>query len=120
MDLDPIVACPQLYRVVLENDHVRVLEYRDVPGDRAVRHHHPDSVMITLAGFERRVFAGDRQVELTLQPHEVRWLSAQEHTGENIGQTPSWAYFVELKDPARAGDGAARLPSSLGPDPAIT
>ena len=29
-----------------------------------------------------------------------RWLSAQEHYGENIGDTPTHTLFVELKEPA--------------------
>lgn len=44
---DPVVANPKLYRVVFENERVRVLEYRDEPGDRTVPHSHPDSVMGT-------------------------------------------------------------------------
>ena len=36
------------------DDRVRVLEYADQPGDRTTPHAHPDSVMITLAGFRRR------------------------------------------------------------------
>lgn len=49
MAADPIETNPALYRVVLENERVRVLEYRDVPGDRTMEHSHPDSVMITRA-----------------------------------------------------------------------
>ena len=33
---------PDEYKVVFENDRVRVLEYRDKPGDRTSPHHHPD------------------------------------------------------------------------------
>ena len=34
MSDDPLVTNPGLYRLVMENDRVRVLEYRDRPGDR--------------------------------------------------------------------------------------
>jgi hypothetical protein len=40
----------------------------------------------------------------------VRWLSAQTHSGENIGDTPTHVVFVELK---RAADGAGE--AMLGP-----
>ena len=95
---DPTETDPDKYSVVLENERVRVLEYRDDPGARTSPHSHPDSVMITLAGFERRLTAGGETRELTLAPGEVRWLNAQTHHGENIGSTPSRALFVELKD----------------------
>jgi hypothetical protein len=109
---DPTVTDPDKYRTLLENDRVRVLEYRDVPGDRTSPHGHPDSVMITLSGFDRRLTVGDQARDVTLEPGEVRWLDAQTHTGENIGETPTHVIFVELKDPA---DGAAPGQPRLGP-----
>ena len=101
MSKDPTVTDPNLYTVVFENDRVRVLEYQDLPGDRTHPHRHPDSVMYTLGSFTRRLQAGDREVELQLEAGHVRWLDAQEHAGENIGETPTHALFIELKDAPR-------------------
>lgn len=109
MNQDPVVTNPDLYRVVMENDHVRVLEYRDHPGDRTTPHGHPDSVMLTLSGFRRRLHQGGRSADVSLEPGQVRWLDAQEHAGENIGETDTHVIFVELKGPAAEGPGAARL-----------
>lgn len=111
---DPVVTDPALYSVLFENDRVRVLQYRDRPGDMTHRHRHPDSVMVTLSGFRRRVFAGDRQVEVELQPGQARWVGAQEHAGENIGTTDSHAVFIELKEPAAMSTSDAR-DAPLGP-----
>jgi hypothetical protein len=95
---DPTVTDPDKYAVVFENDRVRVLEYRDDPGARTSPHDHPDSVMITLSGFDRRLIAGNGDAcDVTLQPAQVRWLDAQTHSGENIGSTPTHVVFVELK-----------------------
>jgi beta-alanine degradation protein BauB len=85
---------------VFENDRVRVLTYADAPGDATRLHDHPDSVMITLSGLRRRLVVGDASREVTLEPHEVRWLAAQRHRGENVGETPTHAVFVELREPA--------------------
>ena len=65
-DRDPVVTDPDKYRVVFENDRVRVLEYLDAPGARTSPHAHPDSVMVTLSGFRRRLHheGGTRDVEL--------------------------------------------------------
>ena len=111
-DSDPVVTNPGLYRTVFENERVRVLEYRDVPGDATAVHRHPDSVMVTLSAFSRRVSSGGRQVDVELGAGEVRWVGAQEHFGENVGGTPSHAVFVELKEPAQA---APAGPMPLGP-----
>jgi hypothetical protein len=47
-----------------ENDRVRVLEYRDRPGDRTHEHSHPDVVIIPLTTFRRRRTLGGRMVDL--------------------------------------------------------
>ncbi|MGH3780066.1 MAG: cupin domain-containing protein [Pseudonocardiaceae bacterium] len=111
MSLDPVKTNPQHYRVVFENDRVRVLEYTDRPGDRTTPHAHPDSVMITLSSYRRRLQAGNRRRDVELTEGATRWLPAQHHAGENIGDTPTHAVFVELKGTPLAPGG-----SYLGPD----
>ena len=66
MSLDPAVSNPDHYKVVFENERVRVLEYTDAPGDTTTAHEHPDSVMYTLSSFRRRLHNGDmhRDVEI--------------------------------------------------------
>lgn len=114
--MDPTTTDPDLYHVVFENDRVRVLEYRDVPGDATHLHGHPDSVMVTLSGFRRRLSRDGREVEVDLTPHTVRWLDAQQHCGTNIGDTDSHAVFIELKEPSAAAAHSA-APDALGPAP---
>ena len=110
--MDPAVTDPDHYRVIFENERVRVLEYTDAPGDATHDHEHPDSVMYTLSSFRRRLYHGAQQREVEISAGFVGWLPAQRHRGENIGNTPSHAIFVELKDgrPAASEDGR------LGPD----
>jgi hypothetical protein len=108
MSNDPTVTNPDLYHVVMENERVRVLEYHDRPGDRTTPHSHPDSVMITLSAFRRRLIDGDRTAEVDLTPGLVRWLGTQSHAGENIGDTETHVIFVELKG-STDGDPAANV-----------
>jgi hypothetical protein len=108
---DPTVTDPDKYRVVLENERVRVLEYRDEPGQLTSPHDHPDSVMITMSGFDRRLSDADgTSRDARLEPGEVRWLGAQTHSGENIGETPTHVFFVELKE-----EGTVATATALGP-----
>jgi quercetin dioxygenase-like cupin family protein len=113
MSHDPVTTNPDLYSVLFENDRVRVLEYIDKPGDRTTPHRHPDSVMYTLGSFRRRLSQNGRQVDVELSPGQVRWVSAQEHSGENIGDTGSHSIFVELKEPPPARPSTSDNP--LGP-----
>ena len=108
---DPTQTDPEKYKVVFENDRVRVLEYRDEPGQRTSPHQHPDSVVVTFSEFDRRLIGEDDESrEVTLERGVVRWLDAQTHSGENIGSTPTHVFFVELKESTPA-DGTR----SLGP-----
>ncbi|MGI5131944.1 cytoplasmic protein [Pseudonocardia sp. CA-107938] len=107
---DPLVTDPGLYRLLFENDRVRVLEYQDHPGDATHLHAHPDSVMITLGSFRRVITAGGRDVDVALEAHQVRWLDAQQHQGRNVGDTDTHSIFVELKE----STGAAAVPR-IGP-----
>ena len=107
---DPTLTDPDKYHVVFENERVRVLEHRDAPGAKTTPHAHPDSVMITLSDFERRLIGDSESVNVSLDSHSVRWLDAQTHAGENTCQTPTHVMFVELKEV-----GADRGEAKLGP-----
>ena len=113
---DPVQTNPGHYRVILENERVRVLEYLDSPGDKTTPHAHPDSVMFTLSSFSRRLSANGREVDVVLPQGEARWLAAQEHSGENTGDTQTHTIFFELKEPAPTPSSpAAAAGQPLGP-----
>lgn len=109
---DPAESNPSLYKVVFENERVRVLEYRDKPGDRTTPHSHPDSVMVTMSGFDRRLSVGDQTREVSLEPGLAAWLPAQTHAGENIGTSETHVMFIELKEPGVASGEAALGPQT--------
>lgn len=111
---DPTVTDADKCNVVFENERVRVLEYKEKPGDRTSPHRHPDSVMYTLSSFERRLVRGDLEKDVQMQSGLVGWLPAQEHHGENIGVSDTHVLFVELKEPA--SDGTLGVRSELGLD----
>jgi beta-alanine degradation protein BauB len=86
---DPTATDPDKYRVVFENDRVRVLEYVDEPGQRTSPHRHPDSVMVTLSSFRRRLHHDGGTRDVDIPAGLATWLPAQEHSGENVGETPT-------------------------------
>lgn len=98
MSLDPVVTDPDNYKVVFENDYVRVLEYNDHPGHKGTLHEHPNSVMYTLGSFKRRATSDLGQREFEMEAGVVAWLPAQQHVGENVGDTDTHALFIELKN----------------------
>ena len=108
---DPTLTNPDHYRTLWENEHVRVLEYTDAPGDATTPHDHPNSVMVTLSDFSRRLSSGERTFDTALRSGQAVWLPAQRHSGENTGETPTHTILVELKGAAAGEQGS----DTLGP-----
>jgi hypothetical protein len=97
------------YKTVLENDCVRVLEYRDEPGDKTQQHHHPPFVLYALSSFERTLTLPDGKVlRRQFKTGDVMWSEAQTHIGENVGKTPTHVLITELKRGPQPGQECTR------------
>jgi len=107
---DPVHTDGDKYKPLLDNPCVRVLEYRDRPGDKTQAHRHPAFTLYALAPFKRRLHLPDGQL-LTreFKAGDVMWSPAQTHIGENVGDTPTHVLIVELKP------GLASNPSCTAP-----
>ena len=93
---------PGAYRVVLENERVRVLEFRSRPGMELCgvgKHSHPAHLTIALTEAKVRVTLEDgRKIVAASKPGDVFWSEAETHATENIGGGEVRALIVELKD----------------------
>ena len=97
---DPVVTDGDKYTVLMENERVRVLEYRDSPGQRTTPHYHPDYVLCALSSFKRRLTLSDgRGGVREVRAGKVVWGRAQSHIGENVGDTDTHVIIVEIKSP---------------------
>jgi hypothetical protein len=109
---DPAKTDPDKYTVILENERVRVLEYKDKPGERTTMHHHPDFVIYALSAFKRKLTMGDgTEMIKEFKVGDIAWMKEQNHIGANIGTTVTHALIVELKEapPGRSqGSGAVK------------
>ncbi len=99
---DAVKADPHSYRVVLENDKVRVLEYVSLPGYGicgAGQHFHPGHVTVQMTPAKVRLTGKDGKVTTLDAPAGlVFWEDAVTHTTENVGGSNSRAFIVEIKD----------------------
>lgn len=48
---DVVQIAPHVYKVVLENEHVRVLDTRTEPGDSSEMHSHPNMIGYAISDF---------------------------------------------------------------------
>ena len=96
---NPIETDGDKYKIILENDRVRVLEYKDLPGENTKQHHHPAFVLYALSPFKRTITLPDGKV-LTreFKAGDVMWSGEQTHVGTNVGETPTHVIIVELKE----------------------
>jgi hypothetical protein len=100
---DPTHTDGDKYKPILDNACVRVLEYRDRPGDKTQQHRHPAFVLIALGDFKRHLRLPDGKVlAREFKPGDVMWSPAQTHIGENVGTTATHVMIVELKPDAPA------------------
>jgi quercetin dioxygenase-like cupin family protein len=94
---DPLVAAKNVYKLVMENQKVRVLDVNFRVGDKALMHHHPDHVIYVLKGGKMRIKTEKQADTLDLTEGQAVFLEAQNHEAENIGKTDVHLLVVELK-----------------------
>ena len=95
---DALEVAPHAYKVVLENDRVRVLEYRGAPGVKAEMHSHPDLVAVAIGGGKVKFTLGSGETaEAEMADGEAQFFGATDHRTENIGTTELHVVLIELK-----------------------
>lgn len=95
---DPIQTDGDKYKILLENERVRVLEYRDRPGEKTQQHAHPAFVVYAVSPFRRSITLPEGKVlKREFKAGDVMWSEAQTHIGTNIGNTVTHVIMIELK-----------------------
>jgi hypothetical protein len=99
---DPVKLSPQYYKVLIDNDEVRVLEFRFKPGEKEPMHSHPRGFVYSLVDSKiKATFPDGKSEESVIKTGEARWRNAITHAVENIGTTEAHVIAVELKKPAK-------------------
>jgi hypothetical protein len=98
---DAVSADPRSFRVVVENERVRVLEYKSGPGLSVCgvgAHYHPERVTVSLTGAKVRMTnAEGKPVVRDIPQGHVFFSPAETHTIENVGGFGTRTYIIELK-----------------------
>jgi quercetin dioxygenase-like cupin family protein len=95
---DPVKVDPDHYKVLLDNERVRVIEYRAAPGDKTPMHAHPDYVTYSMSDTKTRfTYPKRRAVELASSNGQVVWHAAETHAGQVTGKNEAHVLIVELK-----------------------
>jgi beta-alanine degradation protein BauB len=98
---DAATADPRSYRVVMENDRVRVIEYKSRPGLGVCghgMHYHPAHVTVSLTGAKLKEKTADGKVSFPeIPPGHVFFAEAETHSAEIIGGSGTRSIIIELK-----------------------
>lgn len=98
--VDGLVSSPDNFKLLLENDRVRVLQYTLLPGARDHWHTHPPRTGHVLSGAKIRVTQADgSHTDYDEKTGDTYWGEYSPlHDTYNIGTTPYVALLVEVKD----------------------
>src|SRR5919108_6184157 len=95
---DAVKVAPDSYKVMLENDAVRVLEVRIKQGAKAEMHSHPRSVAICLNDQRLKfTFPNGKTEKADLERGQTVWLDGLSHAVQNVGTEDVSSVVVELK-----------------------
>lgn len=98
MAQDPVKVDPNHYKVVLENDQVRVLRVHYGPHEKSVMHQHPGAVAVFLSDGNVKFTSPDgKSQDVPAKVGEAVWTPAQEHLPENPGETSLDVMVIEIK-----------------------
>jgi quercetin dioxygenase-like cupin family protein len=95
---DPAVVAKDVYKLLLDNDRVRVFDVRFKPGQRAEMHSHPDHVVFVIDDATLRLTGSDgKSQDVSVKAGQALFLPAGPHAAENIGKTAAHNVVIELK-----------------------
>lgn len=95
---DPIKVAPNLYKVLFENERVRVMQVTFKPGEKIGKHSHPDHYVYVAEGGTLTISKPDgSSSDAMVKPGDVLWISAETHWAQNTGKTNVRLIVNELK-----------------------
>ena len=97
--LDVLKVAANAYKLLMENEKVRVLDIRLKPGEKAPMHNHPSSHVVYVMNNAKfkLTFPDGKTGEFDLKSGEALWMEAGSHATENIGTTDGHNLVVEIK-----------------------
>ena len=95
---DPAKVASHVYKKIMENDVVRVLDVRFKPGDSTVSHWHPNHLAYVLEGGAIEITPEKgKAMEIDMKAGGVVWMDSGHHHATNKGKSDIHALIVELK-----------------------
>ena len=95
---DAVQIAPDVYKVVLEDEHMRVLGTRTGPGDSSEMRSHPNMVGYAISDCTWTLTGLDgTTILVAIKAGKTVYLDAVDHSGHDVGTIRSHALLIELK-----------------------
>jgi mannose-6-phosphate isomerase-like protein (cupin superfamily) len=96
---DAAKVAPDKVKVLLDNDKVRVLDFKVKPGEETGMHSHPNHVTYFLVDGKMLTTMPDgKSSEKDVKAGDTFWSEGVTHNNKNMGKTEAHAIVIELKD----------------------
>jgi len=114
MAQDPVPTYPDNYKVLAENDRVRVLDFKLRKGAKENFHSHPAAVTYVLVPFKIRFTFPEGTTRIReAKAGDVFFGEPLVHASENIGDTDAHGILVEMKIASKASTPLATSEADL-------
>ena len=96
---DPVKVSPDHFKVLLENERVRVLDFHSRAGVKIPLHSHPAYISYSISGAGKTKFtsADGKVTEETAKTGQATWHKAKTHASEYMGTGSAHVLLIELK-----------------------
>jgi len=99
---DPVQLNPEMFKILLEDERVRVIDDRVPAGAKVAMHSHGEYVVYPLSSYTMRFTFPDGTTRVVeVQQGTPRHVKGIVHAEENIGTTEAHAVLIELKEAAK-------------------
>lgn len=98
---DPVKASPHYYKVLLDNEKVRVSEFRMEPGKQeGWQTWCPNILYVLDPGTVQLTDRTGASTAQDVKAGDIAWRVDSDHSGANVGTTDLHALMIEVKTPA--------------------
>ena len=95
---DPVKVAPKNFKVLLDNEHVRVLEFHSNAGEKIPMHSHPAYTIYSFAAGKTKYTSPTGETsEREMQAGQAVWRDAESHASEFMGPGEAHSLLIEMK-----------------------
>ena len=96
---DAVKVSPEHFKVLLENERVRVLDFHTKAGDKIPLHSHPAYISYSISGAGKTKFTSvdGKVTEQAAKTGQATWHEAETHASEYEGTGSAHVLLIELK-----------------------